>query len=110
LIAVQRETLDNLHEGVAVFGEDGRLKLFNPVYLSIWGLDAKHAAGEPHIAEMIDSVKHLYLFDDWESFRQERVAQIQGRAFSRSRIERSDGKVIDCTVVPLPDGQTLITY
>ncbi|NBX03659.1 MAG: hypothetical protein EBR02_06320 [Alphaproteobacteria bacterium] len=26
LIAVQRETLDNLHEGVAVFGEDGRLR------------------------------------------------------------------------------------
>ncbi len=35
LIAVQRETLNNLHEGVAVFGSDGRLKLFNPNYARI---------------------------------------------------------------------------
>ncbi len=110
LIAVQRETLDNLHEGVAVFGEDGKLKLSNPVFLAMWGLDAKEARDEPHITQLIDKVKHLYHFDDWERFRQERVAQIQSRTFARSRIERTDGKVIDCTVVPLPDGATLITY
>ena len=34
--AVQRETLENLNEGVAVFGSDGRLKLFNPVYARLW--------------------------------------------------------------------------
>ncbi len=36
LIAVQRETLDNLHEGIAVFGSDGRLKLSNPPYAALW--------------------------------------------------------------------------
>src|SRR5204863_7697966 len=29
LIQVQRETLDNLYEGIALFGSDGRLKLHN---------------------------------------------------------------------------------
>ena len=38
LIEVQRETLDNLYEGIAVFGSDGRLKLHNPAYRKIWGL------------------------------------------------------------------------
>jgi PAS domain-containing protein len=37
LTAVQRETLDHLFEGVAVYGADGRLKLFNPVYARLWG-------------------------------------------------------------------------
>ena len=32
LIDVQRETLDSLKEGVAVFGTDGRLKLFNSAF------------------------------------------------------------------------------
>ncbi len=38
LIAVQRETLDNLHEGLAVFGEDGKLRLSNPTCQKLWGL------------------------------------------------------------------------
>ncbi len=32
LIRVQGETLDNLAEGVAVFGSDGRLRLYNPAF------------------------------------------------------------------------------
>src|SRR5204863_6720166 len=32
LIRVQGETLDHLSEAVAVFGSDGRLRLFNPVF------------------------------------------------------------------------------
>src|SRR4029079_189408 len=38
LIRVQGETLDNLTEAVAVFGSDGRLRLFNPVFARMWRL------------------------------------------------------------------------
>ena len=38
LINVQKGTLDHLYEGVALFGSDGRLKLFNPAFVSIWHL------------------------------------------------------------------------
>ena len=38
LIDVQRETLDSLKEGVAVFATDGRLKLFNSAFAQIWRL------------------------------------------------------------------------
>ncbi|MDE3038042.1 MAG: PAS-domain containing protein, partial [Pseudomonadota bacterium] len=69
LIAVQRETLDNLHEGVAVFGEDGRLKLFNPGYLALWRLDAESARAEPHIRDIVEQCRPLYMYDDWESFK-----------------------------------------
>ena len=41
LIEVQRETLDNLYEGIAVFGSDGRLKLYNPAYRTMWGLEPR---------------------------------------------------------------------
>src|SRR5262249_50075505 len=42
-VAVQRATIDHLFEGVAVFGSDGRLKLFNPGFARLWNL-ADHAA------------------------------------------------------------------
>lgn len=110
LIAVQRETLDNLHEGVAVFGEDGRLKLYNPVYLAMWGIPEDLACSEPHIGEVIGEVRKYYVYDDWDTFREQRIAQIQTRETRKYRIDRTDGKVIDCSTVPLPDGATLITF
>ena len=36
LARVQSETLDALQEGVAVFGGDGRLKLYNPSFGRMW--------------------------------------------------------------------------
>ena len=39
LIRVQGETLDNLAEGVAVFGSDGRLRLHNAAFVSMWNLE-----------------------------------------------------------------------
>ena len=38
LIRVQGETLDNLAEGVAVFGSDGRLRLHNAAFARMWHL------------------------------------------------------------------------
>ena len=110
LIAVQRETLDNLHEGVAVFGEDGRLKLNNPGYLALWHIDAEMARAEPHIRDIVEKCKPLFVYDDWESFKKQHIERIHARDFMSQRIERSDGKVIDWRKVPLPDGATLITY
>ncbi len=41
LIRVQRETLDNLAEAVAVFGSNGRAQLFNPAFAKMWKLSAE---------------------------------------------------------------------
>lgn len=110
LIAVQRETLDNLHEGVVVFGENGRLKLSNPVYLSMWNIPEEFAAHSPHISEIVEHSKKYYHYEDWEQFKKERIAHIQSREAAKYRIERRDGKVIQCSVVPLPDGATLLSF
>src|SRR3546814_15672423 len=53
LTEVQRETIDNLYEGVAVFGADGRMKLFNPGLCRIWGLDPDFLRGQPHVREVL---------------------------------------------------------
>src|SRR5439155_7900870 len=60
LIEVQRETLDNAFEGIAVFGSDGRLKLHNPAYRKIWDLSEADLAGEPHVGDRREQIRDFF--------------------------------------------------
>jgi signal transduction histidine kinase len=110
LIAVQRETLDHLHEGVAVFSEDGRLRLCNPVFNKLWQVSDDFTASEPHLREWLAKSRDLFLVDDWDDFAENLVARLQQRQYMALRFDRADGSVVDCACVPLPDGGNLITF
>ncbi|MDX1575043.1 MAG: PAS-domain containing protein [Kiloniellales bacterium] len=112
LIAVQRETLDHLFEGVAVYGADGRLKLFNPVYARLWGLAESFLEGEPHMREVIPQTRSYFDTpdDDWPDLMERILGKsTEPNARSRRR-ERADGSVVEWAQVPLPDGANLFTF
>jgi PAS domain S-box-containing protein len=110
LIAVQRETLDNLHEGVIVFGEDGKVRLSNPVFRIMWELREADVAQGVHVSSILEAMRPLCAASDWEAYKSESIAQLQSRKLLASRTDRADGKVLDWSIVPLPDGGTLLTY
>ncbi|MHA1524616.1 MAG: ATP-binding protein [Alphaproteobacteria bacterium] len=111
LNSVQRETLDNLHEGVALFGPDGRLRLSNPVFAEIWHLDPNSLEREPHMDRVIEECRRLApASEHWDELRECVIAFGQDRRPIKGQIERSDAVVIDYASIPLPDGGTLFTY
>jgi PAS domain-containing protein len=57
---VQKETLDNLAEGVAVYGGDGRLKLWNPSFAELWDFNPEDLDGQPHITKMAARMANLF--------------------------------------------------
>ncbi|HUG60576.1 MAG TPA: ATP-binding protein, partial [Methylomirabilota bacterium] len=110
LIRVQGETLDHLSEGVAVFGSDGRLRLFNPAFVSLWRLDAGELRRKPHINDVVARCRLIH--DDPIAWDQVRMA-VAGLADTRTRVGgRLEGRggVVDFGTVPLPDGATLVTF
>jgi signal transduction histidine kinase len=111
LIDVQRETLDSLKEGVAVFAPDGRLKLFNSALAQVWRLSRATLSEGPHIDEIIRQCSVLY--DDprtWGRMSHAVTGITDRRAPLEGQIVRPDMSVIDFSVSPLPDGATLITF
>jgi signal transduction histidine kinase len=111
LADVQRETLDNLFEGIAVFGSDGRLKLWNPAYGEIWQLSNAELATRPHIANLVDKTRPL--FDtgrDWEGTRAVAIERVTNYTPYSGRLERRDDSVLEISIVPLPDGNVLLSY
>lgn len=110
LIAVQKETLDHLREGVAVFGHDGELKLYNPKYAEMWPDEAAVLEKRPRNTELIELSKHMFEYDNWESFKADWTRRPDTKTPLTRRLERTDGMIVDKLVVPLPDGDFLVSY
>ncbi|HUC50149.1 MAG TPA: PAS-domain containing protein [Xanthobacteraceae bacterium] len=110
LIRVQGETLDNLAEGVAVFGSDGRLRLHNAAFVSMWKLNPGDLADRPHIERITALCRPLHGgAPTWQTLRRV-ITAIDNREATRGRIELRDGSAVDSITVPLPDGATLVTF
>jgi signal transduction histidine kinase len=110
LIRVQRETLDSLAEGVAVFGSNGKARLFNPAFAKMWKLSPEQLGDEPHIDTVAAWCRPL--LDDakaWGLIRAS-ITGIDNRNDVPLKLERTDGSVLDCMSRPLPDGATMLTF
>jgi signal transduction histidine kinase len=110
LSQLQGETLDHLAEAVAVFGTDGRLRLFNPVFAEIWRMSPTMLKGEPHINDIIAECRALYVDTKaWETIRTA-VTDMDRDEQAAGRMRRPDGSVIDFATVALPEGMTMLTF
>jgi signal transduction histidine kinase len=110
LTQVRRATLDHLFEGIAVYGSDGRLKLYNPAYLALWDLSEEDVAGEPHIGEIAEKTRALLDDGDWRAMKQRSITKVTSPALSSGPLYRKDGSMLQEAIVPLPDGNVLLTY
>jgi signal transduction histidine kinase len=110
LIGVQRETLDNLEEGIALLGSDGRLKLFNPAFARFWKLDPSFLETEPHIEDLSKHGRRLVSDPAaWDEVKFGVTRLDVERKPITGKINASE-RVLQFTAVPLPDGNTLLTF
>ncbi|MGE4062505.1 MAG: PAS-domain containing protein [Rhodospirillaceae bacterium] len=114
LIAVQRETIDNLQEAVAVFGAEGQLRLANPAFAELWNIGVDTLREGPAMNTVIDAFRDF--FDDetvWGRHRAVMLAALDGerqRVTQQGRVVRRDRSVLEFISVPLPDGGALFCY
>ncbi|GEO82894.1 sensor histidine kinase [Pararhodospirillum oryzae] len=108
LTAVLHETLDHLHEGVAVFGPDGRLRLSNPVFAAQF--DLPRPLGDPQVADLLHQLDPgMHPGAAWETFRRRLGARGEGRGARTGRLVMICGRHLDYAMVPLPDGGLLLS-
>ncbi len=116
LMRVQGETLDTLREPVAVFGQDGRLKLVNRAFAVVWRLDPATLADRPHIDAVAALCRPLNPGDGeaddalWSEVRGAVAGGADARTGLTGRQDLRDGTVLDWATQPLPDGATLVTF
>lgn len=111
LSKVQRETINKLQEGVAVFAANGELRLFNPSLLRMWSLTEADLENQPHVEEMARLYSALVPgMEGWDEIKARVTGAISDREMWSLRIHGNNNSAIDCMIVPLPDGGTMLTF
>lgn len=109
-VRVQGETLDNLAEGVAVFGADGRIRLSNPSFLRLWGLNAEQVTDKMHINQLAQLCGSAVPGDVWTQFVDVVTGFDSERDDKQGQIELKNGSVLHYAAVHLPNGQVMLTF
>jgi signal transduction histidine kinase len=110
LIAVQKETLDNLSEGVAVYGGDGRLKLCNPAFIKQWHLNPEDIDSHPHITDLSKRMAQIFDENKRKDKKEILISHAIQRKINEGRIAVDDTILLEYRTVPLPDGGVLVSY
>lgn len=110
LMAVQKETIDNLAEGLVVYGSDGRLKLWNQTFQKLWKFNPEDLEGEPHLTKILCRIKDFFDEETSAKRKQHILGLFEQRKDVNEIVTREDGMVIDFSSVFLPDGGMLLTY
>ncbi len=112
LIQVQQATLDKLSDAVAVFGSDGRLRLYNEAFAGLWGATAAQLAAASDFDGVVElCVRRVHDLQLWRELKA-RVTDIdpQARAPLAGEVRTSDRRIVAYQSRPLPDGATLIAF
>lgn len=111
LMRIQGETLDHLNEAVAVFGSDGKMRLFNPAFMRIWSLPSGSISAGIHIGEIIELCRDKAQEPETlEEIATAITSFDDQRGDLSGRLEINKGEAIDYSLVRLPDGQTMLTF
>jgi len=111
LLETQRATLDNLFEGVAVFGSDNRLTLSNASFARIWNLTPTQCSPGRHLREIVEDISPFFSQEtDWNHLKARIIENTTDRVLKSGQILRSDGTIIEFNYVPLPNGDSFLSY
>lgn len=111
LVAAQREILDNLNEAVALFGENGKISLYNPPYIKMWSAEESFLNTNPHLSEILEKTKELFDYkDNWKNYKETIITNTFGRHHSTSTEKLTNNRIINITSKQLHNGDTLVSF
>lgn len=111
LLQVQRATLDTVEDGIAIFGPDGRLILFNANFAKLWKFTDEDLLSQPHFTKVANLAETRLGHDGiWSIVSAGITSAEPERCNDWGKAVRADGRVISLSMSRLPNGATIATF
>lgn len=111
LLAIQKESLENLFDAVIIFGFDGHLNFYNQSYVSLWKTEEHILEKEPNISELIETQKGFFTkVDDWKGLKADIINHIISFTTKTFILNRDDIDKVEVMSRTLSDGSIMVTY
>ncbi len=111
LLRTRTATFDSLFESVAVFAPDGRMQLWNRRFADEWDLESDFLDTHPHVEALLGKIAEKLQAPEEARVLGEvvRAATLDRKQSEGRRVTLADGRTLELTGVPLPDGNGLLT-
>ena len=113
LLAVQKETIDHLQEGIVVYGSNNRVKIFNNSVLKIWNVEDKTVdeIKGMHISDLLEHLREKIDYgENWQEFKENAISSLTDRTPKTGRLMSKDDSVVLFSYIPLPDGAHMLSF
>ena len=111
LLAIQKESLENLFDAVIIFGFDGHLNFYNQSYLNLWKTVEEILEKEPNISELVETQKDFFTkVEDWKSLKADIINHIISFTTKTFVLNRDDVDQVEVMSRTLSDGSIMVTY
>lgn len=104
--------LQNMSQGLAMYGRDNRLIVSNQKYAELYGLSSELIKPGMTLREILELrvTNGIILPSQATEYVKDRVAVAMGRAASDTMLELSDGRTLAVAVRPLANGGCVMTH
>jgi PAS domain-containing protein len=110
LMAVQKETIDNLYEGILVLGSDYKIRIFNKAFKNLWNVEDTFSL-ERSISDIFNNRQIIFCSEhEFESCWQSIKSILNDRKSFSGVFCLNMDKLIEYSYVPLPDGSHLLNF
>ena len=108
----QYTVINHLREAILLFGRDGRLRLANTAYLTLWQISDSDFNTPPlTIMDVIEKQKSFFENENnWEALKEQLLGVITSHTGEIFQILRPDGKVLEFVAAGLPDGGIFVSF
>ena len=107
----QQSILNEMPEALLIFGEEGRLKLWNAPYEKLFEADKAFLQTEPLLMDVLESQKSFWVASDdlWDLVRQKILTALENEEKSIELTGAND-TVLTLKMSRLPDGGMMCVY
>jgi signal transduction histidine kinase len=109
----QDQTLNQIREGVAIFGPDRRLQFHNAAFAELWGLEPAWLAEQPSHGELLDRLRQRRRLPetvDYGKWKAAELAAYESLASAEDLWRLPDGRTLRLVRQPHPRGGLLLLF